>query len=215
MFSATIFHTSCWPTCWGTSWRRPAMPGWSTSPPSPPGTARLTWTTSTTSPTALPQPCRGTTTTRSWWTWCSAKRSAGGGQTLVSLPTQTIPVLSGRISPDTQGVDKSPSGPKCSATSPLQSRTWSWRTTTWRGRTCGREPRPPSSLLSSQGWKRRKADSLLTAGTGTSFSASEAWAVLKKRALILYLKTFYRDQTDPKVGSGLWERSAKLVAVNL
>ena len=51
-------------------------------------------------------------------------------------------------------------------------------------------------------------DTLRIVGTGTSFSASEA-AVTGS-----FLTKSYREQTDPELASGLWERSAKLVMVN-
>ena len=52
-------------------------------------------------------------------------------------------------------------------------------------------------------------DTLRIVGTGTSFSASEA-AVTGS----FFLTKYYREQTDPELASGLWERSAKLVMIN-
>ena len=51
-------------------------------------------------------------------------------------------------------------------------------------------------------------DTLRIVGTGTSFSASEAALTGS------FLTKYYREQTDPELATGLWERSAKLVMVN-
>ena len=51
-------------------------------------------------------------------------------------------------------------------------------------------------------------DTLRIVGTGTSFSASEAALTGS------FLTKYYREQTDPELASGLWERSAKLVMFN-